>query len=115
MTKRKPREFHSFVPRNTVEWLLWGTIIVARSYETNQGIRRFQCSNPECGHETVIDVRNSWLPPGCLVCGDEFDWEGILTQKAKVCRICKTIYPEIANFCVFHGKMIHLEDMEYRK
>lgn len=118
MTKCKPRELPSFIPRNTTEWLLLGAFIVARSYETNvEGVRRFQCSNPTCGHETVINARNTWLPPGCIVCGDEFDWEGIFTEKAKVCPDCRAIYPKVANFCVFHGNknMIPLKDIEYRK
>jgi hypothetical protein len=60
-----------------------GAFIVARSYEINEGIRRFQCINPKCGNETVIDVKKAWLPPGCLVCGDKFDWGGIFTQTGK--------------------------------
>jgi len=46
VAKRKPREFPSFIPRNTADWLLLGAFIVARSFEMNEGIRRSQCSNP---------------------------------------------------------------------
>jgi hypothetical protein len=85
VVKRKPREFPPFVPSKPADWILWGVFILARSYETGvEGIRRFQCSNPDCGKETVFNARNTWLPPGCMYCGNEFDWEGIFIEKAKI-------------------------------
>ena len=65
----------------------------------------------------VFSTRDAWLPPGCMMCGDEFDWDGIFTVKAKICPDCKVIYPQSANFCIFHGTkdMKTLQDIEYRK
>src|SRR5919109_5516566 len=115
MVKRKPIEFPPFVPRNTGDWLLWGAFVVARSFETTvEGIRRFQCSNPTCKKETVFNPQNI-IPPGCMDCGDEFDWEGIFIEKGKICPECRTVYPKHSNFCIFHGPkgMIPLKEFEY--
>jgi hypothetical protein len=79
--------------------------------------RRFQSSNPECGKETVINPKNTWLPPRCMYCRDEIDWEGIFVEKSKICLKCGVEgYTITANFCVFHeNEKIPLQEKEYRK
>jgi hypothetical protein len=118
MAKYKPNEFTSFVPKKPEEWALWGLYYALRLYETAvEGTRRFKCGNPNCGLETAFNGRTGWVPPRCLYCGEEFDWEGVFTEKAKICPRCKTIYPKHANFCVFHpeAEKITLQEFEYKK
>jgi len=45
-----------------------------------------------------IFVRNN-----CICCGEEFDWENILTETKKYCPLCHEKYPGYANFCAFHN------------
>jgi hypothetical protein len=118
MAKYKPKEFSSFIPRKPEEWFLWGAYYTLRLFETAvDGTRRFECGNPACGNETAFNARTGWLPPRCLFCGEEFDWSGIFTEKAKICPQCYTIYPKHANYCVFHQntEKIRLQEFEYRK
>jgi hypothetical protein len=116
MIKRRPTEYPPFIPRNAGDWLLLGAYTIFRWYETTvEGILRFQCGNPNCRHETMFNPHNI-IPPGCMECGDEFDWEGTLIEKGKICPDCRTRYPKSANFCIFHGpQMIPLKEFEYRK
>ncbi|HEY5737889.1 MAG TPA: hypothetical protein VIS28_06380 [Nitrososphaeraceae archaeon] len=43
------------------------------------------------------------LRNNCLCCGEEFDWENILTETKKYCPLCHEKYPGYANFCAFHN------------
>lgn len=118
MAKYKPKEFSSIVPRKPEEWLLFGLYYACRTYERAvDGTRRFECGNPSCGKETALNERVAWVPPRCLYCGEEFDWEGILTERSKICPQCNTLYPVYANYCVFHpvSEKVSLVDIEYRK
>jgi hypothetical protein len=117
MAKFKPKEFNSFIPRKPEEWALWGLYYAGRFCERAfDGTRRFKCGNPLCGKETALNEQVAWIPPRCMYCGDEFDWEGLLTEKKKICPDCETEYPKYANFCVFHPtQKIALQEIEYRK
>ena len=51
----------------------------------------------------LINEKIAWIPRRCLVCGEEFNWENILTESKKYCPLCHEIYPGYANFCAFHN------------
>jgi hypothetical protein len=118
MVKYKPIEFNVPIPQKPEEWALWGVYYFLRLSERFiDGTRRFRCGNPECGKETAFNQRTGWLAPRCLYCGEEFDWEGIFTERVKICGQCKTIYPKWANYCVFHPQTqkVRLQEVDYRK
>ena len=117
MAKYKPIEYDIFPPKTLPEGLLVTLYALSKiSQRVLNGIRGFKCGNPNCKHETVINEKLLWIPRRCLACGEEFDWEDKLVETMKICPSCKQIYPNSANFCVFHPieEKIQLSPFERR-
>ena len=104
MVKYKPVEFDVFPPKALVDNLVIDLYTFSKmSQRIIDETRGFICGNPTRRHETVINEKVAWIPRRCLVCGEEFNWENILTETKKYCPICHEIYPDYANFCIFHN------------
>jgi hypothetical protein len=104
MVKYKPIEFDIFPPKMLIENQVNSLYTFSKmSQRIIDETRGFICGNPTCRQETVINEKVAWIPRRCLVCGEEFDWENILTETKKYCPLCHEKYPGYANFCGFHN------------
>jgi len=104
MVKYKPWEFDIFPPKILADEQINSLYTLSRiSQLIIDGTWGIICGNPTCRHETVINEKVALTPRRCLVCGEEFDWEDILTETKKHCPICYQIYLDYANFCIFHN------------
>jgi hypothetical protein len=104
MVKYKPVAFDIFPPKILSENQVNSLYTFSKmSQQIIDETRGFICGNPTCRYETVINEKIAWIPRRCLVCGEEFDWENVLTETKKYCPLCHEIYPGYANFCAFHN------------
>lgn len=72
----------------------------------------YSCGNPLCNQTFEPFTSHSDRPLVCPRCGEEVDWTGIGTRKAKVCPRCKHEYSLNDKYCPYHLPRVALEEKE---
>ena len=72
----------------------------------------YSCGNPQCNKTFEPFKSFKERPLVCSQCGQEIDWEGICTRKAKVCPRCNHEYAINDVYCIYHVPRVALVEKE---
>jgi hypothetical protein len=72
----------------------------------------YSCGNPQCNQTFEPFTSHADRPLVCPRRGEEVDWSGIVTRKAKVCPRCNREYSLSDKYCSYHLPRVALEEKE---